>query len=85
MLICPNDTMSEANLIRITRRREYREQFDQEFPQTNLENYNWFVRNVMLDVTRYLMKMYVIGYDTSRYLIALSTYGKELVSLVKQS
>jgi len=25
--------MSEANLIRITRRREYREQFDQEFPQ----------------------------------------------------
>ena len=32
--------MSEANLIRITRRREYREQFDQEFPQTTLENYN---------------------------------------------
>jgi hypothetical protein len=38
-LIWPNDTMSEANLIRITRRREYREQFDQEFPQTFLENF----------------------------------------------
>jgi len=30
--------MSEANLIRITRRREYREKFDQEFPQTTLDN-----------------------------------------------
>ena len=32
--------MSEANLIRITRRREYREKFNEEFPQTTLENYN---------------------------------------------
>mgnify|MGYP006906902149 CR=1 FL=1 len=31
--------MSEANLIRITRRREYREQFDKEKPQTTLENF----------------------------------------------
>jgi hypothetical protein len=39
-LIWPNAIMSEANLIRITRRREYREQFDIEKPQTTLENYN---------------------------------------------
>ncbi len=38
-MICPNDVMSEANLIRITRRREYREKFNDEFPQTTLENF----------------------------------------------
>ena len=30
----------EANLLRITRRRKYREKLDKEFPQTTLENYN---------------------------------------------
>jgi len=40
-LIWSNDAMSfQANLARIIRRREYREKFNQDFPQTTLENYN---------------------------------------------
>jgi len=36
-----NDSMSfQTNLARITRRREHREKFNGEFPQTTLENYN---------------------------------------------
>jgi len=40
-MIWYNDIMSfQANLSRITRRREHGEKFNHEFPQTTLKNYN---------------------------------------------